>query len=186
MASQKPPTSSSSPESTSTTPPTSRSEPQQQHPQQPPPAPAAKDKFSFLQALTSAEEYHGDKSFYQHLLNVYTFLRSQSLPDEVCNAGLFHSVYGTENYHFRSEQVTREVVRGYIGQYAEELVFLFCGLRSDRFGCILHNTPGWAPRQHLDLCRLEYANFWDGREDRDVGEQMRLLGQTMARLEKGD
>ncbi|KAK5997617.1 hypothetical protein PT974_02981 [Cladobotryum mycophilum] len=145
--------------------------------------PPAKDKFSFLKELTSAEEYHGEKSFYQHLFNVYSFLKSQSLPDEVCDAGLFHSVYGTEFYHFQSTSITRDVVCGYIGEYAEELAYIFCGLRKDRFGSILNNTPGWSERQHLDLCRLEYANFWDGKEDRDVQSQMDLLSQTIARLE---
>ncbi|KAK4152715.1 hypothetical protein C8A00DRAFT_34565 [Chaetomidium leptoderma] len=146
-------------------------------------APPQDDKFAFLKELTSADEYHGEKSFYQHLFNVYSFLKSQSLTDSVCDAGLFHSIYGTEFYHFQSAAVTRDVVRGYIGEYAEELAYLFCGLRKDRFGSILHNTPGWSEQQHLDLCRLEYANFWDGKEDRDVQSQMDLLGETIARLE---
>lgn len=143
----------------------------------------AQDKFAFLRELTSADEYHGEKSFYQHLFNVYSYLKSQSLHNEVCDAGLFHSVYGTEFYHFQSATITREVVRGYIGEYAEELAHTFCSLRKDRFGSIVHNTPGWGVRQHLDLCHLEYANFWDGKEDRDVQDQMNLLSQTIAQLE---
>jgi hypothetical protein len=145
----------------------------------PPPVP---DKFAFLQELTSAKVHHGERSFYQHLFNVYSYLKSQSLPDEVCDAGLFHSIYGTEFYRFQSTAITREVVRGYIGEYAEELVHIFCGLRKNRFGSIVHNTPGWGVRQHLDLCRLEYANFWDGRDYRNFEKQMEILSQTMARL----
>jgi hypothetical protein len=142
-----------------------------------------KDKFEFLKDLTSAEEYHGVKTFYQHLCNVSNFLKSQSLPQEISDAGLFHSVYGTEFYHFQSSSITRDVVRGYIGEYAEELVYIFCGLRKDRFLSILNNTPGWSEQKHLDLCRLEYANFWDGKEDRDVKYQMDCLSETIARLE---
>ncbi|ETS74360.1 hypothetical protein PFICI_14226 [Pestalotiopsis fici W106-1] len=145
--------------------------------------PLAKDKFTFLKELTSAEEYHGEKSFYQHLVNVYNYLESQSLPQEVCDAGLFHSVYGTEFYHFSSASITRDVVRGYIGEYAEELAHTFCGLRKDRFLSILNNVPGWDKQKHLDLCRLEHANFWDGRNDRDVKSQMDALSKTIAQLE---
>lgn len=147
--------------------------------------PQAKDKFTFLKELTSAEKHHGKTSFYQHLFNVYSYLKSQSLHDEVCDAGLFHSVYGTEFYHFQSAAITRDVVRGYIGEYAEELVHIFCGLRKGRFGSIVNNTPGWGVRQHLDLCRLEYANLWDGKEDRNVQDRMDILSQTIARLESG-
>ncbi|KAF2105679.1 hypothetical protein BDV96DRAFT_592108 [Lophiotrema nucula] len=147
------------------------------------PNPEGDQRQAFLKELTSADEYHGEKSFYQHLFNVYSYLKSQSLPDEVCDAGLFHSVYGTEFYHFQSATITRDVVRGYIGEYAEELAHIFYRLRKDRFASIVNNTPRWGVRQHLDLCRLEYANFWDGKEDRNVQDQMEILSQTIARLE---
>ena len=143
---------------------------------------ASTDKFAFLHELTSTRP-HGKKTFYEHLHNVYTLLRAHGYPDEVCDAGLFHSVYGTEFYDFQSAAVTREVVQGYIGEYAEELVHIYCGLKQDRFGAIADNKPGWDRRQHLDLCRLEYANLEDVKENRDVRAYMERLDKVIKRLE---
>ncbi|KAF2468343.1 uncharacterized protein BDR25DRAFT_316133 [Lindgomyces ingoldianus] len=126
-----------------------------------------KDKFAFLKAHTSESKYRGKESFYQHLFNVYSYLKAQSLPDEVCDAGLYHSVYGTEFYDFQNDSITRDIVRSYIGEYAEELAYTFCQLKKNRFDSIVNNTPGWTLKQHLDLCRLEYANFWDNKSIRN-------------------
>lgn len=141
------------------------------------------DKFAYLQALTSSSR-HGKKSFYQHLLNVHNYLQSQSLSPEVCDAGLFHSIYGTEFYQFEDATITRDAVRGYISEYAEELVHMYCGLRKGRFKAIADNTMGWSTRQHLDLCWLENANCWDVKENRDVEEQLNTLGHTIRRFEE--
>src|ERR1700761_8870365 len=85
---------------------------------------APQDKFAFLQEITGTQK-HRNKTFYQHLFNVYTYLKEHGASEEVCDAGLFHSVYGTEIYEFQDNRITREVVRGFIGDYAEELVFVF-------------------------------------------------------------
>ena len=74
-------------------------------------------------------------------------------------------------------------MRGYIGEYAEDLVHVFCGLRSGRFRSIVNNTPGWITRQHIDLCWVEYANLWDHQHFRDVNERLDTLSQTIRQLE---
>jgi hypothetical protein len=142
----------------------------------------AKDKFTYLEEVTASKGWHNKRSLYQHLFNVYDFLKQQLLPDAVCDAGLFHSIYGTEFYDLTNDQITRDVVRGYIGEYAEELVHTFCELKKDRYLAIVNNTPGWDIWRHFDLCCIEYANFWDGRNVRDVREELRNLSQTIAHL----
>src|ERR1700748_468494 len=106
---------------------------------------APQDKFALLQENTGSQK-HGKKSFYQHLFNVYTYLKEHGAPEEVCDAGLFHSIYGTESYEFQNDRITREVVRGFIGDYAEELVHIFCSTK-DRFKVIVNNTMGLSARQ---------------------------------------
>ena len=147
------------------------------------PPPQAPPKFVFLKRLTGKRRHHGDVTFYQHLFNVYSILKDQSLPDEICDAGLFHSIYGTEYYQFQNSAVTREVVRGFIGEYAEELVYIFCGFKKDRIGSIIRNTAGWPPQQHLDLCRVEYANLRDGKESIELERQLEAVKETIVRLE---
>src|ERR1700761_6963820 len=98
------------------------------------------DKFAFLQEITGTQK-HGNRTFYQHLFSVYTYLKDHGAPQEVCDAGLFHSVYGTASYEFQDDRITRDVVRGFIGDYAEELVYVFCTAK-DRFKVIVNNTMG--------------------------------------------
>lgn len=145
----------------------------------------AQEKFAFLKELTSSSK-HLHKSFYEHLCNVYMYLHEQKLPEDVCNAGLFHSVYGTEFYEFSSSRITREVVRGYIGDYAEELVHLFCGFKKNRFKAIVGNALGLSKQQQLDLCYVEFANLWDQRQHGELQERLDILTQTIARLETAD
>ena len=150
--------------------------------QLPPPTPPS--KFAFLQSLTSTAQHGSTKTFYQHLFNVYTYLKSRNAPAEVCDAGLFHSIYGTEFYKFHSEQITRDVVRGFIGTYAEELVHVFCTSR-DRFHVIVENRLGLSEKQVRDLCCVEFANMWDQNKGGKYREQMLKLGEVVSRIESG-
>jgi hypothetical protein len=144
--------------------------------------PEGQDKFEFLKELTSSSK-HLRKSFYEHLFNVYTHLKEQKLPEEVCNAGLFHSIYGTEFYDFYSNRITRDVVRGYIGEYAEELVHIFCSMKKNRFDAIVDNALGLSKRQQTDLCHVEFANLWDQNEHGQLDGKLDILNQTIVRLE---
>ena len=145
---------------------------------------APPDKFAILQEITGAQKHAWNKPFYQHLFNVYTYLKERGAPEEVCDAGLFHSVYGTESYDFQNNRVTREVVRGFIGDYAEELVHVFCTTK-DRFNVLVNNSMGLSARQARDLCCIEFANKWDQNQDRRYRKQLIALGAAIVRLESG-
>lgn len=140
------------------------------------------DKFEFLKQLTSRRK-HSRKSFYEHLFGVYTHLKEQNLPEEVCDAGLFHSIYGTEFYKFHNNRITRDVVRGYIGDYAEELAYIFCSVKKSRFEAIVSNTLGLSRQQHIDLCHIEFSNLWDQKKNGELDEKLDTLTQTIAQLE---
>ena len=42
---------------------------------------------------------HTQKSYLAHLIAVYRWLETQEYPDEVCRAGMFHSIYGLSLIH---------------------------------------------------------------------------------------
>lgn len=139
------------------------------------------NKFQFLQELTSARRHTG-RSFYQHLHGVYEHLQKLNAPQEVCDAGLFHSIYGTEFYEFQNNRITRDVVRGFIGDYAEELVHVFCTSRP-RFNVIVENRLGLTTRQVRDLCMVEFANLWDQNNDGRYDEKIKVLDEMFKRIQ---
>eukprot|EP00560_Eucampia_antarctica_P007715 CAMPEP_0197827050 /NCGR_PEP_ID=MMETSP1437-20131217/3930_1 /TAXON_ID=49252 ORGANISM="Eucampia antarctica, Strain CCMP1452" /NCGR_SAMPLE_ID=MMETSP1437 /ASSEMBLY_ACC=CAM_ASM_001096 /LENGTH=301 /DNA_ID=CAMNT_0043427765 /DNA_START=56 /DNA_END=962 /DNA_ORIENTATION=- len=83
-------------------------------------------------------EHNGDAAFDDHLKGVQAILRNWGAPDYLCDAGLFHSIYGTEGFQgFALPLSERESVRDLIGAPAEKLSWTFCMI--DR----------WSMDQHL-------------------------------------
>jgi hypothetical protein len=72
---------------------------------------------------------HTDKSYLAHLIAVYRILESQGYPPDVCRAGMFHSIYGTEKFQgFTLPLDRRDEVRALIGDRAERLAYLNCAM----------------------------------------------------------
>ena len=75
-----------------------------------------------------------------------------SCPDNLCNAGLFHSFYGTEFFDPKLEVNRLELVN-IIGYKAEQIVYDFCQLKNrDEF--LLKNI-----HNHKDLFFINLANL---------------------------
>ncbi|HEY2345127.1 MAG TPA: hypothetical protein VGH80_04505 [Xanthomonadaceae bacterium] len=70
---------------------------------------------------------HTDRSLMDHLVGTGEILRQWDCDEDVCIAGVFHSIYGT-NAFVRScmDKDDRDRLRDMIGTRAERLVFLFC------------------------------------------------------------
>jgi 2OG-Fe(II) oxygenase superfamily len=137
-------------------------------------------RFIFLREHTESSAHSG-KTFYQHLKNVYQFLKQNHEREEVCFAGLYHSVYGTEFYKYDSDAMTRDKVREMIGEYAEELAYIFCNTQNRRES-FLNNTIGLTTQQQIDLCKIEYANLIDQNENGQYNQQLIELIQKIAEL----
>jgi aspartate beta-hydroxylase len=87
----------------------------------------ARHVLAQLRAWSADEIPHGVSRLDQHLADTYAVLRGWGQPDEVCLAGLAHSVYGTEIFTasiLASDR--RSELRQLIGERAERLVHLFC------------------------------------------------------------
>jgi hypothetical protein len=85
-----------------------------------------KDLIELLQELSTDQSPHSGRTLMQHLQGTHRLLEEWGNPEAVCNAGLFHSIYGTEFYRTRSADLAqREQIRKHIGQGAEELAYLF-------------------------------------------------------------
>ena len=85
-------------------------------------------KLAFLNGEGAAGVAHtGNGKFDAHLVGVASVLRAWGCDDSLVDAGLFHSVYGTEGFQgFCLPYERRDDVRALIGDRAERLVHTFC------------------------------------------------------------
>jgi len=78
-------------------------------------------------SIPEALAHTGATSFDTHLKGVQAVLRHWGADNDVCNGGLFHSIYGTEGFQgFKLPLDKRAAVRRLIGERAERLAWVFC------------------------------------------------------------
>jgi hypothetical protein len=78
-------------------------------------------------SIPEALHHTGATSFDNHLKGVQSVLRNWKASSDLCNAGLFHSIYGTEGFQgFKLPLDKRSAVRQLIGEKAERLAWIFC------------------------------------------------------------
>lgn len=88
---------------------------------------------------------HSDSTLFDHLYGVYTILKKMGASQEVCLAGLCHSVNGTQFFNHINLEIDLPAL---IGQEATEIVAKFSG--------DYRTSP--AAQNDLDMLLLEYAN----------------------------
>ena len=77
---------------------------------------------------------HSGKSYLAHLVNLYRLMETQGCNTELCRAGMFHSIYGTEKFQgFTLPLERRDEVRALIGERAERLAYLNCAMARASF-----------------------------------------------------
>ncbi len=93
-----------------------------------------KDLTDFLVNLGIEKVEHTQKNYLAHLLAVYRFMKDVGCDEELCRAGMFHSIYGTQQFQgFKLELDQRAAVRGLIGDRAERLAYLNCAMYRPTF-----------------------------------------------------
>ena len=88
-----------------------------------------KKMTDFLVAMGVEQVPHTHKSYLAHLIAVFRSLEAQGYPEDVCRAGMFHSIYGTELFQgFKLPLDRRAEVRALIGDRPERLAYLNCAM----------------------------------------------------------
>ncbi|MER6071759.1 DUF6817 domain-containing protein [Streptomyces sp. NPDC001817] len=134
------------------------------------------EKVAFLRQHGAGELAHSSADLLAHLEGVHDLLRAWGSRPQLCDAGLFHSVYGTEIFPTGAVPVElRPVVRGLIGEEAETLVHLFGTVsRAGIFDAAFEGAPflletraggqvGITDQQYADLAVLTVANWLEQR-----------------------
>jgi len=130
------------------------------------------NRLRFLRKANTEGMPHTDRGLLDHLLGTRQLLVEWEARPALCDAGLFHSVYGTEYYELKAIPLTmRNEVQQLIGDEAESLVWLFCMIRRETlfqnlgregdFRVQHRLTDEWLPLtkiQFQDLFTLALAN----------------------------
>ena len=111
-------------------------------------------KRSQVEILNYFNNIVKDIKFKNHCIGVYNHLKKMGCSDDLCNAGLFHSFYGTEFFNPKLE-VDRLKLVDIIGYKAEQIVYDFCQLK-DRDEFLLKNI-----HNNKDLFFINLANLLD-------------------------
>lgn len=134
------------------------------------------EKQVFLLAHGAATAGHGVGTLIEHLQGVASLLTAYGARAALCDAGLFHSVYGTESY--QSQTIPLELrprVVGLIGEEAERLAWLFGVMQKESFYALLGTGEGDITHRQLgasirlshqdmsDLCDLTVATWLEQR-----------------------
>lgn len=110
---------------------------------------------NFISLHTKNIEHSGDTLF-NHFYNTFSILKHLNRTEDVCIAGMLHSIYGTDYFNpeilVKSEQIEKMV-----GQYSENLISIFCSPNRDDL--IKNNSLNLPKNVQLDLLYILYANL---------------------------
>jgi hypothetical protein len=128
--------------------------------------------LAFLREMNVESLEHSESGLLNHLLATRRLLLKWRARPALCDAGLFHSVYGTAGYQQAAIALTmRARVQELIGNEAESVVWLFCFMRRETLSgnvgrggdlAVEHRLTGerlpLADGQFDDLVNLTFAN----------------------------
>lgn len=121
--------------------------------------------IDFLHGLGTADVPHsGDKGFLAHLVGVFRDLEAWECEQDVCRAGLFHSIYGTELFRrFSLPLERRGEVAELIGERAERIAFANCLMDRSTFDALLESAGPYRihNRETGELIELSREDYDD-------------------------
>jgi len=128
--------------------------------------PTFKQLTDFLLELGTEQVSHTEKSYLAHVIGVYNYMKARGCTEELCRAGMFHSIYGTELFQrFALPLERRPDVRALLGERAERLAYLNCAMDRASVGLALLGSDGPYPLR-----------------DRITGEQVQLSEDELTDL----
>lgn len=105
----------------------------------------------FFRSIGAPDVPHTGVTYMGHCFNVYRDMKEWGYSEELAQAGLFHSIYGTGLFQkFKLELDRRGEIRDVIGERAERLAFLNCSIDYEQFDAeVLRGEPPYRMRSRL-------------------------------------
>ncbi len=154
----------------------------------------------FLAGLGTAEVSHSTKTYLGHLVGVHRDLEAWGCDQDVCRAGMFHSIYGTEPFHwFRLPLDRRDEVRDLIGIRAERIAYLNCAMTRETFDRTIQQDQGpyamidrftgeevvFSPADFRDLCTVHLCDWLETVERNGGWDDRRIAFRRLADILSG-
>lgn len=121
---------------------------------------------AFLDTLGIDDVPHsGEKGFFAHLIGVYKDLESWGAERDVCRAGLFHSIYGTEMFRrWALPLERRQEVKSLIGERAEWIAYVNCLMDRSTFDSLLESDGPYRIRNRetgetMEMTRRDFDDL---------------------------
>lgn len=129
------------------------------------------------EAGVGSVRHNSEGDLMPHLLGTRDLLREWGAGEELCSAGLFHSLYGTQYFDTATlPETARKDVRRVIGAKAEHLVWLWC------FGIRNTMLPGLEGKEALRI-QDRRDESWLPLEDTVVEDVLNLwIADTLEQL----
>ncbi len=119
-----------------------------------------KQMTDFFHKVGAVDIEHSEKSYMAHGIGVYNDLKAWGCDEGICDAGLFHSIYGTELFQkFVFPLDRRDEVQALIGERSERLAYLNCVMDRTVFDSTVANADG--PNHFRDRCTEEESELPD-------------------------
>lgn len=122
------------------------------------------NRLHFLRKANTEGMPHSDRGLFDHLLGTRQLLVDWGARPALCDAGLFHSIYGTEYYELQAVPLTmRNELQQLIGEEAESLAWLFCMIRRSALDQNLGRHGNFSVPHRLtgETIPLSHAQFQD-------------------------
>jgi hypothetical protein len=121
--------------------------------------PTFKQLADFLLSLGADKIPHTETVYLAHAIGVHNDLRSWGCGEDVCRAGMFHSIYGTEQFQrFALPLERRDEIRAQIGERAERLAYLNCAMDRASFdAAVERGTPPYRFRDRITGREVELS-----------------------------
>jgi len=130
------------------------------------------EMIKFLKKNGADATPHSGRTLLDHLIGTHNLLEKWHRRDSVCDAGLFHSIYGTENFpNVTIAPSMRLLVKKLIGEEGEKLAWTFGVLERESFDQNIPRRSGYSVRDRtngktiplsstewLDLVDITFAN----------------------------
>lgn len=120
---------------------------------------------ALLIELGAHEKSHSGRTLFDHLKGVHDLLRDWGNDKHVCDAGLFHSIYGNSIFKHQSTN-DRALIAYHIGDRAELLVHYFCTQDRPKFLGVYETAF------RNELIEIEAANLY---EQNPMSETLRII-----------